>query len=307
MSKPTTEVKGRIRHTRSDVVFLTINWILLILCAIVLLYPLLYIIMSSFSAGPTYMRLSLIPTKFSLEGYTAVFEYADIWTGYRNSLLYTAVFTVVSLAMTVCLAYPLSRRDFGGGKYMMLLCVFTMYFSGGLIPTYVWMRQMKLLDSMRALIIPSAVSVYNMIVMRTYFSTQIPDELREASMLDGCSDIRYLVSIVLPLSGAILAVIGLYYAVYMWNEYFNAMVYITTRSKLPLPNFLREILMINVQHSLTNANMTQQEIERIARLEERAELMKYSLIIVSSVPVMILYPFVQKHFVKGVMIGATKG
>ena len=146
-----------------------------------------------------------------------------------------------------------------------------------------------------------------MIVMRTYFSTQIPDELREASMLDGCSDIRYLVSIVLPLSGAILAVIGLYYAVYMWNEYFNAMVYITTRSKLPLPNFLREILMINVQHSLTNANMTQQEIERIARLEERAELMKYSLIIVSSVPVMILYPFVQKHFVKGVMIGATKG
>ena len=170
-----------------------------------------------------------------------------------------------------------------------------------------WMRQMKLLDSMWALIIPSAVSVYNMIVMRTYFSTQIPDELREASMLDGCSDIRYLVSIVLPLSGAILAVIGLYYAVYMWNEYFNAMVYITTRSKLPLPNFLREILMINVQHSLTNANMTQQEIERIARLEERAELMKYSLIIVSSVPVMILYPFVQKHFVKGVMIGATKG
>ena len=301
------EVKGRIRHTRSDVVFLTINWILLILCAIVLLYPLLYIIMSSFSAGPTYMRLSLIPAKFSLEGYTAVFEYADIWTGYRNSLLYTAVFTVVSLAMTVCLAYPLSRRDFGGGKYMMLLCMFTMYFSGGLIPTYVWMRQMKLLDSMWALIIPSAVSVYNMIVMRTYFSTQIPDELREASMLDGCSDIRYLVSIVLPLSGAILAVIGLYYAVYMWNEYFNAMVYITTRSKLPLPNFLREILMINVQHSLTNANMTQQEIERIARLEERAELMKYSLIIVSSVPVMILYPFVQKHFVKGVMIGATKG
>ena len=137
MSKPTIEVKGRIRHTRSDVVFLIINWILLILCAIVLLYPLLYIIMSSFSAGPTYMRLSLIPTKFSLEGYTAVFEYADIWTGYRNSLLYTAVFTVVSLAMTVCLAYPLSRRDFGGGKYMMLLCMFTMYFSGGLIPTYV--------------------------------------------------------------------------------------------------------------------------------------------------------------------------
>ena len=144
-----------------------------------------------------------------------------------------------------------------------------------------------------------------MIVMRTYFSSQIPDELREASMLDGCSDIRFLLQIVIPLSGSILAVIALYYAVGMWHDYFNAMVYITTRKKLPLPNFLREILMVNVQHSLTNTNLN--DLANIEKMEQRAELMKYSLIVVSSLPVMVIYPFVQKHFVKGVMIGAIKG
>ena len=299
--------KRSIQHTWSDTVFLAFNWAIAIVCTIMLVYPLLYIIMSSLSAGPTYMRLSLIPTKYSIEGYMAVLEHSDIWIGYRNSLVYTALFTVVSLVMTISLAYPLSRKDFGGGKYMIMLCMFTMYFSGGLIPTYMCMRQLKLLDNIWVLILPNAISIYNMIVMRTYFCTQIPDELKEASMLDGCSDIRFLVGIVIPLSGPIIAVIGLYYAVYMWNEYFNAMVYITSRSKLPLPNFLREILMVNVQHSLSNGNLSQADLERIARLEERAELMKYSLIVISSIPVMILYPFVQKYFVKGVMVGAVKG
>lgn len=251
------------------------------------------------------MRLSLIPKKFSLEGYRAVFEHRDVWSGYRNSLIYTVAYTIISLFVTICCAYPLSRRNFSGRKLIMGLCVFTMYFSGGLIPTYAWIRELKMLDTAWALLLPGSLSVYNMIVMRTYFMNQIPEELREASMMDGCSDLRYLIQIVLPLSGAILAVISLYYAVGMWNAYFDAMIYISTRNKLPLPNILREILFVNVQHSLTNAN--QADLEALERLEQRAELMKYSLIMVASVPVMILYPFVQKYFVKGVTIGAVKG
>ena len=297
--------KTHIRYSWADRIFLAADWLLLTLFLILLAYPLLFIIMSSFSGGTAYMNLSLIPSKFSLEGYKAVFEHSDIWVGYKNSVIYTALYTVIWLPVTVCCAYPLSRKDFGGGKIMMALCVFTMYFGGGLIPTYVWMRQLKLIDSIWAVVLPGSLSVYNMIVMRTYFNTQIPEELREASMLDGCSDVRFLLSIVLPLSGAILAVIGLYYAVGMWNDYFNPMVYLTTRSKLPLPNFLREILMVNVQHSLTNQDLN--NLANIEKMEQRADLMKYSLIIVSSVPVMVIYPFVQKYFVKGVMIGAIKG
>ncbi len=294
-----------LRHTRSDRVFLGMDWLVLSFFLVVLVYPLAFIIMSSISGGTAYMNLWLIPSKFSLEGYKAVFEHNDIWVGYRNSIFYTALFTFLALLVTICCAYPLSRRDFAAGKYIMLLCVFTMYFGGGLIPTYLWIRQLKMIDSIWALLLPGSLSVYNMIVMRTYFSSQIPDELREASMLDGCSDIRFLLQIVIPLSGSILAVIALYYAVGMWNDYFNAMVYITTRKKLPLPNFLREILMVNVQHSLTNTNLN--DLANIEKMEQRAELMKYSLIVVSSLPVMVIYPFVQKHFVKGVMIGAIKG
>lgn len=295
------------RLTLEDKIFIAVDCAIVTVFLIVLVYPLLYIVMSSFSAGSAYMNLSLIPDKFSLEGYKAVFEHADVWVGYKNSIIYTVLFTAIALFVTVCCAYPLSRKDFGGGKYIMGICVFTMYFSGGLIPTYLWVRQMKMLDTIWAVLIPGSLSVYNMIVMRTYFQTTIPDELREASMLDGCSDIRFLISVVIPLSGAILAVISMYYAVNMWNDYFNPMIYLTTRSKLPLPNFLREILMVNVQHSLTNASMTAVEIENMERLEQRAELMKYSLIIVSSLPVMLIYPFVQKYFVKGIMIGAIKG
>ncbi len=285
--------------------FLTADWILLTLFLIVLVYPLLYVLMSSISAGSAYMNLSLIPSKFSSEGYRAVFEHRNVWIGYKNSIIYTVSFTLIALFITVCCAYPLSRKDFSGRKVIMGLCVFTMYFSGGLIPTYLWIRQLKLLDTVWSLLLPGCLSVYNMIVMRTYFQNQIPEELREASMLDGCSDIRYLIQIVLPLSGAIIAVIALYYAVGMWNAYFDAMIYLTTRSKHPLPNILREILFVNTQHALTNANQAQ--LEELERMEQRAELMKYSLIVVASVPVLIIYPFIQKYFVKGVTIGAVKG
>ena len=294
-----------IHHTRSDLVFLTIDWVILIVFFVILIYPLAYILMSSFSAGSVYMNLTLIPSKFSLEGYRAVFQQPDILVGYTNSIIYTSTFTVISLIITICCAYPLSRKDFGGGGAIMVLCMITMYFSGGLIPTFLLIRQLKIIDTIWALILPGSLSVFNMIVMRTYFRTQIPDELHEASMLDGCTDLRFLMQVVLPLSGAIIAVIALYCAVSMWNDYFNPMIYITTRRKLPLPNFLREILMVNVQPSA--GNMNQDEIENLTRMEQRKELLKYSLIIVASVPILMIYPFVQRHFVKGVMIGSVKG
>ena len=191
------------------------------------------------------------------------------------------------------------------GKVVMALCIFTMYFSGGMIPTYLTIRNYNMLNTIWALILPGSLSVYNMIVMRTYFNTSIPDEMREAAQIDGCGEWRFLLQIVLPLSGPILAVIGLYYAVDLWNSYYGALLYISDKSKLPLANVLRELLVqsqsLSMESNVTLDSTTQ------ALMEKRAEVMRYSLIIVSSLPVMCLYPFVQKYFVKGVMIGAVKG
>ena len=291
-----------IRYCLSDKVFLGFDWVILSLFLIILAYPLLYIVVSSFSSIPI-TGISLIPKRISLDGYLAVLNYRYIWIGYANSIKYLVIGTLISLLVTVCCAYPLSRSDCKGGKYVMAACVFTMYFSGGMIPTFLWIKDLGLLDTMWALVLPGSLSVYNMIVMRTYFKNNIPVELHEASQLDGCNDYRFIWSIVLPLSGPILAVIGLYYAVSLWNGYFSAMLYIRTRTKLPLSMFLREILVLN-QASGVEAGMDPAQME-IA--EARAQLMKYSLIIVSSLPVMIIYPFVQKYFVKGVMVGAVKG
>ena len=302
MMKATRIRKTAIRHTAGDYAFLAFDWLILILFFLILAYPLLYVIASSFSAMQI-TTLSLIPKKFSLEGYRAVIEYKYIWIGYANSLLYMTLGTAIALVVTICCAYPLSRPDFKAGKLLMGLCLFTMYFSGGIIPTFLWIRDLHMLDTIWAIVLPTSLSVYNMIVMRTYFATSIPGDLREAAQLDGCGDFRFLYSIVLPLSGPILAVIALYYAVALWNGYFNAMLYLRTKTKLPLTMFLRDILVLNQMTGL-DAGL---DMEQMARAEERAQIMKYSLIIVGSLPMMLIYPFVQKYFVKGVMIGAVKG
>ena len=302
--------KSKIKHSRSDIVFFSIDTFILILFFIVVLYPLLFVIVSSFSPGSASVNAALIPKKLTLEGYKAVFEFADVWRGYWNSAIYTVSYTVIALIVTICCAYPLSRKDFKGGPFIMGLCVFTMYFSGGLIPTYLWIRQLKMLNTAWSLLIPGSLSVYNMIVMRTFFSTQIPDELHEAAMIDGCSDFRFLVQVVLPLSTAILAVIGLYYFVGMWNDYFYPMIYISNRKKLPLPNILNEILTMTTRAATemtAGKSMSAEEMAVMGEMEQRIELMKYSLIIVACLPVLMIYPFVQKFFVKGVMIGAIKG
>lgn len=292
-----------MKHSWSDRIFLGFVWTILSLVLVVILYPILYILSSSVNAGSSLVSLTLIPQNFTLESYKAVFAYQDVWTGYRNSMLYMVVGTGISLAVTICCAYPLSRDDFKGKSVLMVLCMITMYFSGGLIPTYLVVMRLGMLNSIWAVTLPGAMSVYNMLVMRTYFKSQIPPELWECSQLDGCGNIRYLVSIVLPLSGAILAVIGLFYAVGQWNAYFDAMIYIKKRDMYPLTLFTREILILNTSDS----NQMLLSLSEDQALETRRNLMKYAVIVVSSLPVLILYPFVQRFFVKGVMIGAVKG
>ena len=295
-----------IKLMKSDYVFLTFVTLALFAFFIIVLYPLLYVFSASFSGGVmTGGGLSLIPARVTMEGYNAVFEQKTVWSGYANSLLYMVTGTAAALVVTILCAYPLSRRTFKNGKVVMALCIFTMYFSGGMIPTYLTIRNYNMLNTIWALILPGSLSVYNMIVMRTYFNTSIPDEMREAAQIDGCGEWRFLLQIVLPLSGPILAVIGLYYAVDLWNSYYGALLYISDKSKLPLANVLRELLVqsqsLSMESNVTLDSTTQ------ALMEKRAEVMRYSLIIVSSLPVMCLYPFVQKYFVKGVMIGAVKG
>lgn len=292
---------GAIRYTLGDRIFMIFNWVFLSAFLLVILYPLLYVISASFSTGPNVMSLSLIPQRFSLAGYQAVLQYGDIWTGYGNSLLYMVVGTLLALVTTICCAYPLSRRDFRGGGLVMIMCMITMYFSGGTIPMFLQVRNLGMLDTRWAVLLPGAMSVYNMIVMRTYFSSQVPGEVLESAQLDGCGNIRYLISILLPLSVPILAVIGLFYAVGYWNAYFDAMMYLRNRSQFPLSLILREILVLN------NSSIDNMDITELLMLEERRNVMKYSVIVVSTLPVMMIYPFVQKYFVKGIMIGAVKG
>jgi len=295
--------KNAIRLSTGDKVFYGVVYLLAAITLVVFVYPLLWVMVSSVSGGVMMSGLSLIPKQVTWEGYKAVFEHDMVLSGYKNSVIYMVLGSGIAMIVTILCAYPLSRSDFKRKKYFMAICMFTMYFDGGLIPTYLTIRSLGMLDTIWALILPVALSVYNMIVMRTYFSTQIPDEMREAAQIDGCGDWRFLLQIVLPLSGPILAVIFLYYAVALWNSYFNAMIYIKTRAKLPLANILRELLILSLTPELERGLNS----ETLALMEKRAEVMKYSLIVVASLPVMCIYPFVQKHFVKGVMIGAVKG
>ena len=230
-----------------------------------------------------------------------VFQNSDIWTGYRNSILYTVVGTFISMIMTICLAYPLSRKDMPHRRILTLIILFTMYFNGGMVPTYMLVRNLGLYNTFWAVIIPVAINTYNFIVARTFFENSIPREMYESAMIDGSGDIRTLVSIVLPLSTAILAVLILYYAVDYWNAYFNALIYLNDDNLYPLQIIIRNILLIGQTEQMGSNSVGMGDKLKMA------EAIKYSVIVVSSVPVLIVYPFVQKYFTKGVMIGAIKG
>jgi len=294
-----------IRNCFADNVFLWVVRIVMVLFFIIMAYPLLFIIVSSFSGGINSVTLYLVPRRFSLEGYKAILEYENIWLGFRNSICIVGLGTSISMILTIMCAYPLSRPDFRGRNFLMGLCIFTMYFSGGLIPTYLWIRQLGLMNSILAVILPGSLSIYNMIVMRTYFSTQIPLELHDAAAIDGCDDGRFLIRIVLPLSGPILAVIALYYTVANWNGWFSSFIYLTDRRKYPLALFLREVFILNDTVQSFEASYSDEHLA--VMVAQRTQMLKYALAVVSTLPMMVIYPFVQKFFVKGVMIGAIKG
>lgn len=293
-----------IKESGADRLFTIFNYIMLTLVLILVLYPLIYVVSASFSSSSAVLsgRVWLWPVEPTLEGYKAVFKNAMVLKGFTNTIFYTLAGTAINLVLSVMAAYPLSRKDFRGRNVFMLLLVFTMLFNGGLIPTYLIVKDLGMIDTVWAMLIPSALSVWNVIIMRTYFQTTIPNELLEASQLDGCSDFRFLRSIVLPLSGPILAVIALFYAVGHWNQYFNAMIYLKRSDLYPLQLVLRDILVQNE----VNIDMLGDAKTAAARQGLR-ELLKYSLIVVTSVPLLVVYPFLQKFFVKGVMIGSIKG
>ncbi|MGB3306322.1 MAG: carbohydrate ABC transporter permease [Thermomicrobiales bacterium] len=297
------EVAG-IRDRGSDRIFNIVNYAVLLLFLIAVAYPLIYVVSASLSDPRAVIsgRMWLWPVDFTTAGYTAVFENSKVLTGFRNSLFYTVAGTFVSIVLTILVAYPLSRRDLAGRNAIMGLFVFTLIFSGGLIPTYLTVRQLGMLNTPWAMIIPTALSVYNMIITRTFFQYTIPDEMLEAAQLDGCSDFRFVRDMVIPLSGPIIAVNALFYAVAQWNAYFNALIYLTNQNLFPLQLVLREILIQN-QVDLS----TMGDISKIVQRQQLSDLLKYSLIVVASVPLLVIYPFVQKHFVRGVMIGSLKG
>ncbi len=296
--------KTRIRETGADLVFTIFNNLFLVLFLIIVLYPLIYVFSASFSDPNAVAagKVWLVPVKFTTKAYVRIFEYRSIWSGYANSLFYATVGTLVNVVITILAAYPLSRKDLFGKNVIMFLFVFSMMFNGGLIPWYMAVQQVGLYNTRWALIIPTALSVWNMIITITFFRSSLPQELLEAAQLDGCSDIQYLLNIVLPLSAPIIAVLCLFYAVGHWNEYFTALIFLASKDLFPLQLILRDILV----NSTIDPSLLEDAKTMAAKAGLR-DLLKFALIVVASVPVLMIYPFVQKYFVKGLMIGAIKG
>lgn len=289
----------RIKKSRGDMVFDIVIYTVVTLITIACLYPMLHVVFASFSDPVMIMNHTgplIKPLGFSLEGYKAVLNNQNTWTGYRNTLFYVIVGTAVNMVMTTLGAYALSRKEFMLKKFFTMLIVFTMYFTGGIIPNFLLVKNLAMLNTRWALIIPTAIGTWNMLVMRTAFAS-VPESLEEAAIIDGANDFVVLLRVILPVSKATMAVIFLFYSVGHWNAWFNAMVYLPrARDLYPLQLFLREILISN--SDVTTGEMT---------VDYLGELIKYSTIIVSTLPILCLYPFLQKYFVTGVMMGSVKG
>ncbi|MRN56004.1 carbohydrate ABC transporter permease [Paenibacillus monticola] len=298
----TAAVPKKIKESAGDKVFLITIYIVLTLVLVAVLYPLIYILSSSISspAAVTSGRVWLWPVDISFKGFRVLFSTKEIITGYANSLFYTTAGTLISVTLTVMIAYPLSRRAFFGRNVLMMVITFTMIFSGGLIPTYMVVRQLHLIDTRWALLIPNAIWVWQVIIARSFFQSSIPEELLEASEIDGCSDMRFIRSVVLPLSKPIIAVLVLMYAVGQWNSYFDALIYLKSAALFPLQLVLRSII---IQNNSSGAMDAMKMVER----QQMAELLKYALIVVATLPVLVIYPFVQRYFVQGMMVGSVKG
>jgi len=296
--------RNTIRDARPDAIFNTVSFILMILIIIAISYPLYFVIIASISSPNAVNsgQVLLWPKDLTVAGYKKILEYEPLWTGYANSLLYTIAGTVINLLFTIPAGYALSRKKLRGRKFLMLLFAITMFFGGGMIPTYLVIRKLGLLDTIWVMLLPGACSVYNIIVTKTFMENSIPEELLDASRIDGCNDFQTFASVVLPLSMPIIAVMTLFYAIGHWNSYFDALLYLNDPGKFPLQMVLRELLLQNqVSSGMTSGNMSS-----IAERAQLAEQMKYGIIIVATLPMMVMFPFVIKHFKKGVMVGSIK-
>lgn len=296
--------KRPIHLSPTDRIYRVSIYSFLTFATVIILFPVLNIVATSFSSYGASItgKVWIWPVEVQFQTYKAVFSSNNILLGYKNTIIYTAAGTMVNLVITVMAAYALSFPDLKGRNALSIFFAFTMLFSGGIIPTYIVVNRLGLIDTLWAMVLPGALSVWNMIIMRTFFQNNVPKEMYEAAVIDGCSDIKYLFLCMLPLSGSILAVIALYYAVGHWNSYFNAMLYLNNKQLYPLQIFLREMLIIG---SLDTQMLGSMDYEMYA--QGSSELIKYAVIVISSLPMLVVYVFIQKFFVKGVMIGAIKG
>lgn len=300
------KVKRGLNEPFSDKVFIVINYIFMLLALVITLYPLIFVASASIS-DPVLVSngtMWLLPKGITFKGYQKIFENTEIWTGYANTIFYTVVGTAFSLAITIPCGYALTKKALPGKGVISGIFMFTMFFGGGLVPLYMMMKNMNMLNSRLGIILLGGASFMNIIITKTFMQTTIPDSLEEAAEIDGCSPFKKFFLIVMPLSAPIIAVIALYYAVGRWNSYFNEMIFLKDREMYPLQVFLREILIINQMNS---DKMTATEVQTLAEQAKIADVIKYAVMIVSTLPIICVYPFLQKFFVKGVMIGSIKG
>ena len=294
---------NKIKLSFEDKIFNIVINILGVALMVIVLYPLIYVLSASFSDPDLEQKgeVFLLPKGITTRAYELVFENKDIWIGYKNTIIYTVLGTFINITLTILAAYPLSRKNMPFRKVFTLIIIFTMYFNGGLVPTYLLVKNLHLDNTIWAIVIPGAITTYNLLVAKTFFENSIPEEMYESAMLDGCSNFRMMINITIPLSGAIIAVLVLYYGVAHWNSYYSAMIYLRDPDLNPLQIVLRDILLVGNTEQMGSNSVGMEDKVKMA------EAIKYSVIVVSSVPVLLLYPIVQKYFTKGVMIGAVKG
>ena len=298
-----THAGHRVRRQGRDVVFDAILYCICTVLLLMILYPLWFIVIASFSDPSAVAggHVWVWPVGFTLDGYDELLKQPKVWLGYRNTIAYTVVGTLIGLAVNIPAAYALSRKDLWGRKGLMGLYVFTMFFSGGLIPIFLTVQQAGLYNTFWVLVLPFSVSAYNIIVARTFFETSLPPDLWDAAQIDGCGNLRFFFTMALPLSKAVISVIALWTAVGQWNSYFNALIYIRDENLYPLQLIMRNILITNQNFAALGTG----EAAMIAM--RRANLVRYAMIIIATVPIMCVYPFIQKYFDQCVMIGAVKG
>ena len=295
--------KGPIRQSAGDRAFNIVNAVVMTLITVVIVYPLYYVLLASIT-DPVIVnsgKLLFYPESPYFEGYARAFDYAPLWTGYGNTLKYTVVGTAVALLCTIPAGYALSRMDLPGRRVIMFLFTFTMFFSGGIIPLYLVIKSLHMYDTIWAIVLPVAVSAYNLIVCRSFFDTGIPTEMLEAARIDGCTDFKFFFRIVIPLSSTIIAVMCLFYATALWNMFFNPLMFLSGKENMPLQVVLRDLVLMNQATSMTN------NAEEIAMRQKLVEQLKYCIVVLAAAPLLIVYPFLQKYVAKGVRVGAVKG